>query len=142
MRNKLRRMNQKSLDNLKLGAIATDKGKERRNITILPQTWEYLKATGNASEAIDNLVAASTSTTKQQEAVKDTSDYEQEINDFKRDLEETYLELQKMRSLLSARHDSAGEAIIILKESLKLRANVGGAIKEEIRKALKLIDHT
>ena len=36
--------------------------------------------------------------------------------------------------------DNRGEAIIILKESLLLPANKGGAIKKEIKRAIKLLE--
>ncbi len=82
------------------------------------------------------------------------SGHEQEIKDLKRDLEETQLELQKTRSLLEASrqkekiqtdllcecHSDAFKAADILKAALKLKAGNGGAIKVQIKEALKLID--
>lgn len=49
------RMN-KSLDNLKLGAIARKKGKVRVTVTILPETKAWLQSSGNMSERIDEVV--------------------------------------------------------------------------------------
>lgn len=82
------------------------------------------------------------------------SGHEQEIKDLKRDLEETQLELQKTRSLLDVSrkkeqdvtdqlcscHSDAFKAADILKAALKLKAGNGGAIKVQIKEALKLID--
>jgi hypothetical protein len=58
MTDKERRINERSLENLKLGAQARYQGKARHNFTVLPETVEWLKATGNASDTIDALVAA------------------------------------------------------------------------------------
>lgn len=58
MSDKERRVSDRSLENLKLGAQARYKGKVRQNFTILPETLEWLKKAGNASERIDLLVAA------------------------------------------------------------------------------------
>lgn len=58
MADKERRINERSLENLKLGAIARYQGKIRQNVSILPETLEWLKCSGNASGMIDDLVAA------------------------------------------------------------------------------------
>lgn len=56
-----RRISERSLENLKLGAEARYQGKERHNFTVLPETLEWLKKGGNASRRIDELVAAAKS---------------------------------------------------------------------------------
>jgi uncharacterized coiled-coil protein SlyX len=80
--------------------------------------------------------------------------HEQTIEDLKRNLEETYLELSKVRSQLQTEkalhlnmsnlhHDCLSDgfkAANILKEALLLKPNAGGAIKKKIREALKLVD--
>lgn len=80
--------------------------------------------------------------------------HEQTIEDLKRNLEETYLELSKVRSQLQTEqklhwnmrdlhHDCISDgfkAAEILKEALPLKPNAGGAIKKKILEALKLID--
>lgn len=80
--------------------------------------------------------------------------HEQTIEDLKRNLEETYLELSKVRSQLQTEqklhlnmsdlhHDCLSngfKAAEILKEALPLKAGNGGAIKLKIKEALKLID--
>lgn len=58
---KERQINPRSLENLKLGAKARDKGKIRRNTTLLPETIEWLDKRGNASDLIDQLVQAAKS---------------------------------------------------------------------------------
>ncbi|MUL39323.1 hypothetical protein [Gloeocapsopsis dulcis] len=55
---KERQINPRSLENLKLGAKARDKGKIRRNTTLLPATIAWLDKRGNASDLIDQLVKA------------------------------------------------------------------------------------
>lgn len=54
---KEREINPRSLENLKLGAIARNKNKIRRNTTLLPETITWLEACGNVSDTIDALVA-------------------------------------------------------------------------------------
>lgn len=51
-----RQMNDRSLENLKLGAQARYQGKIRRNTTLLPETIAWLEGQGNLSAAIDRLV--------------------------------------------------------------------------------------
>ncbi len=58
MSDKQRRVSERSLENLKLGPQKRDQGKARHNFTILPETVKWLKATGNASDTIDALVAS------------------------------------------------------------------------------------
>lgn len=58
MTEKKRKVSERSLENLKLGSQARYQGKARHNFTILPETVEWLKGTGNASDAIDALVEA------------------------------------------------------------------------------------
>ncbi len=45
-----------SLENLKMGAIARRQGKKRVNVTLLPQTLQWLDRSGNRSEMIDEIV--------------------------------------------------------------------------------------
>lgn len=158
-----RKMNERSLENLKLGAAARNKGKVRHNFTILPETMQWLKTRGNASDAIDGLVKAarngelsSEHTHNRKEDIEAVSidAYEREIQELKRDLEETQLELSKTRSLLEASRErekiasdlhsecltDGFKAADILKAALELKANNGSKIKVEIKKALELID--
>lgn len=52
----MKEISQASLDNLKLGAVARNKGKVRVIVTILPETKEWLAKGGNVSERIDEVV--------------------------------------------------------------------------------------
>ncbi len=61
MASKARKISERSLENLKLGAKARDQDKIRHNFTIKPETIEWLKKGGNASGRIDELVAAAKS---------------------------------------------------------------------------------
>lgn len=163
MADKVRRISERSLENLKLGAESRRQGKVRHNFTILPETVQWLKGTGNASDAIDVLVEAAknnnlfsnnTHDQKEQELVISNSVYEQKVRDLEISLEETYLELQKTRNLLEASKKSEQiisdlhseclsdgfKAANILKEALPLKASAGGAIKKKIKEALELID--
>jgi vacuolar-type H+-ATPase subunit I/STV1 len=58
MEEKKRRVSERSLENLKLGAESRRQGKIRQNVTILPEILEWLRGIGNVSGGIDNLVAA------------------------------------------------------------------------------------
>lgn len=122
----------------------------------LPIQW--LKGTGNASDAIDILVEAAkkgglfSNTThdwKAKELSASNNMYEQKIKDLEINLEETQLELSRVRSQLQTEkalpldmsnlhhdHDCLSDgfkAAEILKEALTLKPNAGGAIKEKIR---------
>lgn len=57
MEGKERRISERSLENLKLGAQSRNQGKVRQNFTLLPETLQWLKCSGNASSMIDDLVA-------------------------------------------------------------------------------------
>lgn len=160
-----RQMNERSLANLELGAKSRKLGKVRHNFTIMPDSMEWLRGTGNASDAIDSLVQAArngglnsdnTHERIEQENQESIDVYERNIQDLKRDLEETQLELSKTRSLLEASrkmeretmelvvtcHQDGFRAAEILKPALevKLRSAAGETIKQRIREALELID--
>jgi DNA-binding transcriptional regulator GbsR (MarR family) len=92
MTDKVRQVSERSLENLKLGSKFRDKGKQRHNFTVLPETVQWLKNTGNASDAIDKLVEAA----RKSELLSNT-DHQQKVKDLERDLEETYLELSRVR---------------------------------------------
>lgn len=151
-----RKVSERSLENLKLGSQARYQGKARHNFTVLPETVEWLKATGNASDTIDALVAAakngglkSSNTHKWKEENKavDSDSVYRRISELETELEQMRLQLETSRKLerdatdqLCSCHSDAFKAADILKAALKLRSNAGGAIKREIEKALPLID--
>jgi hypothetical protein len=51
-----REMNPKSLENLKMGAVSRNQGKVRCQVTILPETKDWLARGGNISGRIDEMV--------------------------------------------------------------------------------------
>jgi predicted RNase H-like nuclease (RuvC/YqgF family) len=108
MTDKVRQVSERSLENLKLGAQSRYQGKQRHNFTVLPETVQWLKGTGNASDAIDVLVEAakdkglfSNNTHDRKPEVVSNDVYEQNIKDLEVSLEETQLELSKLRSQLA-----------------------------------------
>ena len=52
-----RKVSPKSLENLKMGAATRNQGKIRCQITILPETKQWLGSGGNISGRIDEMVA-------------------------------------------------------------------------------------
>ncbi len=109
MADEKRKMSERSLENLKLGAESRRQGKVRCNFTILPETIQWLKCSGNASSAIDNLVFAALNQKLFSKNIHDRKEelstvsndvYERKIQELEQSLEETYQELSKMRSLL------------------------------------------
>jgi len=54
-------LDDRSLENLKLGPIFRDQGKQRFNTTLRPETIAWLKRGGNASQRIEDLVDAARS---------------------------------------------------------------------------------
>jgi predicted RNase H-like nuclease (RuvC/YqgF family) len=108
MTDKVRQVSERSLENLKLGAQSRYQGKQRHNFTVLPETVQWLKGTGNASDAIDVLVEAakskglfSNNTHDREPEVVSNDVYERNVKDLEISLEETQLELSKLRSQLA-----------------------------------------
>jgi predicted RNase H-like nuclease (RuvC/YqgF family) len=108
MTDKVRQVSERSLENLKLGAQSRYQGKQRHNFTVLPETVQWLKGTGNASDAIDVLVEAakskgllSNNTHDREPEVVSNDVYERNTKDLEISLEETQLELSKLRSQLA-----------------------------------------
>lgn len=155
MPKKKRQVSERSLENLKLGADSRRLGKVRHNFTILPATAEWLKATGNASDAIDGLIgdfrngklaSKNTHDEKKDNQVFPNDVYEQ-IDSLKKENEDMRSQLENLKRLekdatdqLCQCHSDGFKAADILKAALKLKAGAGGAIKREIEKALPLID--
>lgn len=155
MPEKERRISERSLENLKLGAESRRLGKVRHNFTILPETAEWLKATGNASDAIDGLVgdfrsgrlsSKHTHDGKEDKHVLPNDVYER-IESLEKENEQLRSQLEKLQASekdatdqLCQCHSNAFKAADILKAALKIASNTGGKIKREIEKALPLID--
>lgn len=133
MLDKERRISERSLENLKLGAQARYQGKVRQNFTILPQTLEWLKKGGNASQRVDELVAAA-----KNGELKSNYTHEREIekNLYSSSM---YNQIEGLKVELEQLKTDQAQAVNILKEALKLKANAGGAIKEQIKQVLTLL---
>jgi hypothetical protein len=155
MAEKERRVSERSLENLKLGAESRRQGKLRHNFTILPETVQWLKGTGNSSDTIDALVEAARNGGLVSSSTHDWKDKEQVVsNDVYKQVETLQSELAEVRSQLEKSqalerdsteqviqcHRDGFKAAEILKAAKKLPANAGGKIKKEIDKALELID--
>lgn len=103
-------MNERSLENLKLGAQARYKGKLRQNFSILPETLEWLKKGGNASSRIDELVEAAKSgqlksnytQNRKQEELQDSSIVYKQIDGLKAELEHLRQEHDRLAEKLAA----------------------------------------
>ncbi|MUL36347.1 hypothetical protein [Gloeocapsopsis dulcis] len=102
MANKERRISERSLENLKLGAEARRQGKLRVNHTLLPETVEWLKNHGNASHLIDELVKAAKSGNLKSNNTHEKKESEQPINSnhAHKQIEALQAELATVRSQL------------------------------------------
>jgi len=141
-RDKERQVNPRSLENLKLGAEARNQDKQRTNLTLLPETVQWLKGTGNASEKVDELVTEA----RRNNSVSAPGASEQ-VEQLQKALEQEREKVRQLERLLKEETERANEycleelkAAKILHEALKLKANAGGAIKNKIKAALKFID--
>lgn len=155
-----RKVSERSLENLKLGGLSrkSKEVKERHNILVLPETFQWLKGTGNASDMIDVLV----------ESAKKNGLSSNYTHDKKEDdqLETLQAELAEMRSQLNklegennfqesrwkrTDRENAGLAKEIrevkenqvkvtelLEEAAKLKKNKKGGYWEKVEEAIKL----
>ncbi len=135
MTDKVRQVSERSLENLKLGAQSRYQGKQRHNFTVLPETVQWLKGTGNASDTIDVLVEAaknkgllSSNTHDRETEVVSNDVYEGKIKDLELSLEETYLELSKVRSQLA---QAQGEINFQESELKRTQRNIDEALEEK-----------
>lgn len=99
-----REISKNSLANLRLGGESRRLGKVRCNFSILPETSQWLKATGNASDCIDALVEAvkkggltsiNTHQWKDQEQITPSNDVYDEIEALKLEVEVLRSQLEK-----------------------------------------------
>lgn len=117
MADKERRINDRSLENLKLGAQARYQGKIRQNFTVLPETLEWLKKGGNASARIDQLVEAAksgnlksnnTHNGKDEEEINSNCVYK-EIEALKAELERLHSERDQLDREVNELHAKVGD---------------------------------
>ncbi len=85
-----KKMNPKSLENLKMGAIARNENKVRCQVTIRPETKEWLARGGNLSGRIDQLVA---------KVLKGELVGVRKLEDMQREIERLEVEVDRLRSL-------------------------------------------
>lgn len=155
MSEKERRVSERSLENLKLGAESRRQGKVRHNFTILPETVQWLKGTGNASDTIDALVTEFKNNGLNSNHTHDKKEDNQLVSDdmYKRievlqaELDETRSQLENCKALeknsseLAIECHSAGfKAAELLKEAIRLKKNKKGGYLEKIEEAIELID--
>ena len=84
-----RKINPKSLENLKMGAVARSQGKIRCQVTILPETKEWLSHGGNLSGRIDELVA---------KVLKGELVGARKLEELQREIERLEAEVERLRS--------------------------------------------
>ena len=127
---KKRQVSDRSLENLKLGAQSRYQGKLRHNFTVLPETVQWLKGTGNASDAIDSLVEAAkkgnffsnnTHERKDEEVATSDNVYKQKIKELEVNLEEMQLELSKTRLQLKEAAKSSEQCVLLERENKHLQ---------------------
>ena len=106
---KERILDERSLENLKLGPIFRDQGKQRFNTTLRPETIAWLKRGGNASQRIEDLVDAARSGYLQGFQV-DKTDANDELEKLKTQVAE--LEAQV------AQHEGQSSALELINEYL------------------------
>lgn len=169
MSEKERRVSERSLENLKLGAESRRQGKVRHNFTILPETVQWLKGIGNASDTIDALVAqfknnglnSNHTHDKKQDNQLVSDDVYKRIEVLQAELDETRSQLkelegennfQESRWQLTDRQNSGLakeiravkanhlKATELLKEAIRLKKNKKGGYLEKIEEAIELIE--
>lgn len=84
-----RKVNPKSLENLKMGAVTRNQGKIRCQVTILPETKEWLARGGNLSGRIDELVT---------KVLKGELVGFRKLEDMQREIERLEAEVMRLRS--------------------------------------------
>lgn len=72
-------------------------------------------------------------------AQPDTNVINEEIEKLKAEKKQVEKELKAVNKFIKESKAVKSQAVALLEESLKLKANAGGAIKKEIEKALKLL---
>lgn len=102
MADKERRINERSLENLKLGAEARRQGKERHNYTILPETHAWLEHSGNASRRLDELVASAKNGELKSSYTYERIQAEQQVSSSAyKEMEALNVEIKQLRSLVA-----------------------------------------
>lgn len=138
---KERKINPRSLENLKLGAQARNQDKQRTNLTLLPETVRWLKGWGNASDKVDEMVAEARRHPLGNQQPQPTSNQnQQELDELRAKVKDLQQALQEETKRADDAEHRGLKAADILHEALKLKPNAGGAIKAKIKEALPFID--
>ncbi len=117
MEGKERRVSDRSLENLKKGAQARYQGKERHNFTVLPETLQWLKSSGNASGMIDDLVAiakngglkSNNTHDKEDEKNLDSNNVYKQMSALKAELEQLRSERDQLDREVNELHAKVGD---------------------------------
>lgn len=117
MEGKERRISERSLENLKLGAQSRNQGKVRQNFTLLPETLQWLKCSGNASSMIDDLVAiakngglnSNNTHDKKTEKETDSSHVYEQMEVLKAELEQLRSERNQLSQEVNELHAKNGD---------------------------------
>lgn len=97
---KIRLSNSLSIKDLEMGASSHAQTKTRLNVTVLPKTSNWLKGQGNASQAIDELVAAAMTTN-----LEVTDQPSEKLAELTRENEELKAELSQLQQESQKRQD-------------------------------------
>jgi hypothetical protein len=140
MTDKKRKVSERSLENLKLGAESRRVGKVRHNFTILPETVQWLKGTGNASDTIDALVASFKTGELDSNHTHNEKDNNQLVSDsvYER-IKELETENEQLRSQLAKQKEAVSlleKAITSVKQGGLYQSNSAKPVKEAVEKAL------
>jgi len=99
---KERILDERSLENLKLGPIFRDQGKQRFNTTLRPETIAWLKRGGNASQRIEDLVDAARRSGYLQGFQVDKTDANDELEKLKTQVAELEAQVVQLEGQPSA----------------------------------------
>lgn len=97
---KIRLSNSLSIKELEMGVSSHAQTKTRLNVTVLPKTSNWLKGQGNASQAIDELVAAAMTTN-----LEVTDHPSEKLAELTRENEELKTELSQLQKESQKRQD-------------------------------------
>lgn len=125
--------NSHSLENLESGPSSRTQAKTRLNVTVLPGTSNWLKGRGNASQMIDELVAAAIDG-----KIKTADHLSQQLEELNRENSELKTQLNQLQSQLQKESEQRPDYQVMRDQvlsSLKLGKQATG-----YKTAAKLLD--
>ena len=125
--------NSHSLENLESGPSSRAQAKTRLNVTVLPGTSNWLKGRGNASQMIDELVAAAIDG-----KIKPSDHQSQQLEELNRENSELKTQLSQLQSQLQKESEQLPDYQVMrdkVLNSLKLGKQAPG-----YKTAAKLLD--